>query len=229
MSDCGRISSFLGISVKFNEKGLFLNQSHYAEDIINRAGMSACKPCTTPVDMKSKLDADDGKKVSNPREYRSLAGALQYLTFTHPDITYAVQQLCLFMHDPRDSHLHAMKRVIRYLQGTKHMGLQLLKNQKISMTAYTDADWAGCPGTRRSTSGFCIYLGDNLISWSAKRQPTVSRSSAEAEYKGVANAVAESCYLRNLLLEMVAPLSQATLVYCDNVSVVYLSTNPVQH
>ena len=99
----------------------------------------------------------------------------------------------------------------------------------MSMTAYTDADWAGCPITRRSTSGFCIYLGDNLISWSAKRQPTISRSSAEAEYKGVANAVAESCYLRNLILEMGAPLSQATLVYCDNVSAVYLSTNPVQH
>lgn len=200
MSDCGRISSFLGISVKFNDKGLFLNQSHYAEDIINRAGMSTCKPCTTPVDMKSKLDADDDKKVSNPTEYRSLAGALQYLTFKRPDITYLVQQLCLFMHDPRDSHLQA-----------------------------TDADWAGCPGTRRSTSGFCIYLGDNLISWSAKRQPTVSRSSGEAEYKGVANAVAESCCLRNLLLEMGAPLSHATLVYCDNVSAVYLFTNPMQH
>ena len=202
MTDLGRISSFLGVSVKLNDKGIFLNQSQYADDIIKRAGMADCKPYTTPVDLKSKLGDDDGKPVANAMDYRSLAGALQYLTFTRPDITYAVQQLCLFMHDPREPHLVALHRVIRYLQGTKHMGLQLLKQQSMKLTAYTDADWAGCPSTRKSTSGFCLYLGDNLISWSAKRQPTVSRSSAEAEYKGVANVVAESCWLCNLLLEM---------------------------
>lgn len=229
MKDLGRIHSFLGVSIKYNEKGMFLNQSHYAEEIIKRAGMSNCKPCATPVDMKSKLSADEGKRVSDATEYRSLAGALQYLTFTRPDISYAVQQICLFMHDPRESHLLALKRVIRYLQGTKAMGLQLLKGQSMKLTAYTDADWAGCPSTRRSTSGFCLFLGDNLISWSAKRQPTVSRSSAEAEYKGVANAVAESCSLRNLLLEMGCPVKHATVVFCDNVSAVYLSCNPVQH
>lgn len=229
MTDLGRIQSFLGVSIKYNEKGILLSQSHYADEIIQRAGMSECKPCATPVDMKSKLAEDDGKPISDPTEYRSLAGALQYLTFTRPDISYAVQQVCLFMHDPRESHFLALKRVIRYLQGTKTMGLQLLKGQTMKLTAYTDADWAGCPSTRRSTSGYCLFLGDNLISWSAKRQPTVSRSSAEAKYKGVANAVAESCSLRNLLLEMERPLTQATIVYCDNVSAVYLSTNPVQH
>lgn len=133
------------------------------------------------------------------------------------------------MHDPHEPHQITLRRVIRYLQGTKQMGLQLLKKQSMKLMAYTDADWAGCPSTRRSTSGFCLYLGDNLISWSAKRQPTVSRSSAEAEYKGVANVVAEYCWLRNLLLEMGRPLQQATIVYCDNVSAVYLSRNPVQH
>ncbi|XP_048613467.1 uncharacterized mitochondrial protein AtMg00810-like [Brassica napus] len=199
MKDFGIINSFLGISAKYNDKGLFLNQSRYAEDIITRAGMSECKPCATPVDLKSKLAEE------------------------------AVQQLCLFMHDPRESHLQALKRVIRYLKGTTHMGLQLLKKQNLRLTAYTDADWAGCPSTRRSTSGFCLYLGDNLISWSAKRQPTVSRSSAEAEYKGIANAVSESCWLRNLLLVMGRPLKHSTVVFCDNVSAVYLSTNPVQH
>lgn len=165
MTDSGRISSFLGISAKFNEKGLFLSQAKYAEDIIHHAGMSDCKPCATPVDLKSKLAEKDGKPVPNPTEYRSLAGALQYLTFTRPDLSYAMQQLCLFMHDPRESHFLAMKRLIRYLQGTKTMGLQLLKKQSMKLTAYTDADWGGCPTTRRSTSGFCLYLGDNLISW----------------------------------------------------------------
>ncbi|GJW08473.1 ribonuclease H-like domain-containing protein [Tanacetum coccineum] len=98
-----------------------------------------------------------------------------------------------------------------------------------STVGYTDADWAGCPSTRRSTSGYCIFLGDNLLSWSAKRQPTISRSSAEAEYRGVANVVAETAWVRNLLRELHSPLSTATLVYCDNVSAVYMSANPVQH
>ncbi|KAK1647950.1 hypothetical protein QYE76_065755 [Lolium multiflorum] len=97
------------------------------------------------------------------------------------------------------------------------------------MVAYSDADWAGCPDTRRSTSGFCVYLGDNLVSWSSRRQPTVSRSSAEAEYRGVATVVAETCWLRSLLQELRRPVNTATIVYCDNVSAVYLSANPVQH
>ncbi|GKF58067.1 ribonuclease H-like domain-containing protein, partial [Tanacetum coccineum] len=95
--------------------------------------------------------------------------------------------------------------------------------------AYSDADWVGCPTTQRSTSRYCVFLGNNLLSWFAKRQSALSRSSAEAEYRGVANAVAETCWLRNLLRELHTPLSFATLVYCDNVSVVYLSSNPVQH
>ena len=181
MSDCGELDSFLGISTIFNDKGLFLNQMKYAEDIIQRAVMQDCKPVAIPVDLKSKLSDQIGTPLQNPTEYRSLEGALQYLTFTRPDIAYVVQQVCLFMHDPRDLHMQALRRVLRYLQGTKEQGLQLLKHQPLKLTAYTDADWAGCPTTRRSTSGFCLFLGDNLVSWSAKRQPTVSRSSAEAE------------------------------------------------
>lgn len=229
MTGGGLIDSFLGISAIHNDRGMFLNQTKYAEEILLRAGMHDCNPVSTPVDLKSKLAEDIGKPVDNPTQYRSLAGALQYLTFTRPDIAYAVQQICLFMHDPRDLHLQAPRRILRYIQGTKDKGLHLLKNQNMTMTAYSDADWAGCPSTRRSTSGFCVFLGDNLLSWSAKRQPTVSRSSAEAEYKGVANVVAETCWLRNLLLEMHCPLRRATIVYCDNISAVYLSSNPVQH
>ncbi|GJU02531.1 ribonuclease H-like domain-containing protein [Tanacetum coccineum] len=133
------------------------------------------------------------------------------------------------MHDPREPHLSALKRILRYVQGTLNYGLQLFSSSTTDLVAYSDADWAGCPTTRRSTSGYCVFLGNNLLSWSAKRQPTLSRSSAEAEYRGVANAVAETCWLRNLLRELHTPLSSATLVYCDNVSAVYLSSNPVQH
>ncbi|GJY55715.1 ribonuclease H-like domain-containing protein [Tanacetum coccineum] len=180
------------------------------------------------LDTESKLGSN-GDPISDPTLYRSLAGALQYLTFTRPDISYAVQQICLYMHDPRDPHFNALKRILRYVRGTLDHGLQLHVSSASQLTAFTDADWVGCPVTRRSTSGYCVFLGDNLLSWSAKRQVTLSRSSAEAEYRGVVNVVAETAWIRNLLLELHAPLTIATLVYCDNVSVVYLSTNPFQH
>ena len=154
--------------------------------------MTDCKPCSTPIDTQAKLSADLGDPVADPTTYRSLAGALQYLTFTRPDLTYAVQQVCLHMHDPRESHLAALKRLLRYVRGTVDLGLVLHRSCSVELVVYTDADWAGCPDTRRSTSGFAVFLGSNLISWSSKRQPVVSRSSAEAEYHAVANGVAEA-------------------------------------
>lgn len=180
--------------------------------------MSSCKASHTPIDTKAKLSSTCGAPYSDPTHYRSLAGALQYLTFTRPDISYVVQQICLHMYDPHETHMTALKRIIRYIKGTLHYGLHLYRSSSSALVSYTDADWGGCPDTRRSTSGYCVYFGDNLISWSSKRQPTLSRSSAEAEYRGVANVVSESCWLRNLLLELRCPLQKATLVYCDNVS-----------
>ncbi|GKA61107.1 ribonuclease H-like domain-containing protein [Tanacetum coccineum] len=204
MTDLGPLNYFLGISVTRNTSGMFLSQQKYASELLERAGMLTCNPCRTPVDTDSKLSAD-GDPVSDPTLYRSLAGALQYLTFTRPDISYAVQQVCLYMHDPREPHFSALKRILRYIRGTMPYGLQLFSSTTSSLVAYSDADWAGCPTTRRSTSGYCVFLGNNLLSWSSKRQVTLSRSSAEAEYRGVANAVAETC------------------------CAVYLSSNPVQH
>jgi hypothetical protein len=133
------------------------------------------------------------------------------------------------MHDPREPHLAAMKRILRYIHGTLELGFHLHRTSPVDLTMYYDADWAGCPKTRRSTSGYGVFLGDNLVSWSSKCQATISRSSAEAEYRAVANGVAEACWLWHLLLELHCPLRRATVVYCDNVSAIYLSTNPVQH
>ncbi|KAJ9567440.1 hypothetical protein OSB04_003406 [Centaurea solstitialis] len=229
MKDLGPLSYFLGISVTRTGDTLFLSQHAYAKDIIHRAGMDSCKPAATPVDTQSKLASEPDSSFDDPTTYRSLAGALQYLTFTRPDIAYAVQQICMHMHSPCMAHWNALKRILRYLQGTADYGLHLRYSSALSIRAYTYADWAGCPDTRRSTSGYCVYLGDNLISWSSKRQSTISRSSAEAEYRGVANVVAEICWLRNLLLELHRPLTKASLVYSDNVSAIYLSGNPVQH
>ncbi|WVZ72556.1 hypothetical protein U9M48_020994 [Paspalum notatum var. saurae] len=122
-----------------------------------------------------------------------------------------------------------VKRILRYVKGTLHLGIQLCPVATPSITAYSDADWAGCPDTRRSTSGFYVFLGDSLISWSSKRQTTVSRSSAEAEYRAIANAVAECSWLRNLLGELRLNLPKATVAFCDNVSAVYMEHNPVHH
>jgi len=191
--------------------------------------MAECHSTATPVDTHAKLSAQDGAKLQDGSEYRSLAGALQYLTLTRPDLAYAVQQVCLFMHDPREPHMALIKRILRYVKGTLSSGLHIGTGSVQSLIAYSDADWAGCPDSRRSTSGFCVYLGDNLVSWSSKRQTTVSRSSAEAEYRAVAHAVAECCWLRQLLQELHVPLASATVVYCDNVSAVYMTANLVHH
>ncbi|GKA76473.1 ribonuclease H-like domain-containing protein [Tanacetum coccineum] len=196
MTDLGALNYFLGISADRNSIGLFLSQRKYALQLFERAHMVHYNPSRTPVDTESKL-GPEGVPVQDPTLYRSLAGGLQYLTFTRPDLSYSIQQL--------------------YASATT------------SLVGYTDADWAGCPSTRSSTSGYCVFLGDNLLSWSVKRQHTLSRSSAKAEYRVVANVVAETAWLRNLLRELHSPLSTATLVYCDNVSAVYMSANPVQH
>ena len=126
--------------------------------------MTDCKPCSTPVDTQEKLSAALGDSVADPTAYRSLAGALQYLTFTSPDLTYAVQQVWLHMHDPRESHLAALKRLLRYVRGTIDLGMVLHRSPSAELVVYTDADWAGCPDTRRSTSGYAVFLGANLVS-----------------------------------------------------------------
>ncbi|GKC93103.1 ribonuclease H-like domain-containing protein [Tanacetum coccineum] len=210
------------------QTGMFLSHNKYLVEILERTHMVNCNPSRTSVDTESKLGID-GDPVSDPTLYRSLTGSLQYLTFTRPDISYVVQQVCLYLHHPREPHFLALKRIMWYVRGTLDYGLQLFSSFTTDLVAYSDADWAGCPTTRRSTSGYCVFLGNNLLSWSTKRQPTLSYSSAEAEYRGVTNVVAETCWLRNLLRELHTTLSFDALVYCDNVSAVYLSCNPVHH
>jgi hypothetical protein len=228
MTDLGFLHHFLNIAVTHDSHGLFLSQRQYILDLLTRAGMLDCQSSRTPVDTSSKLSSD-GEPFSDAPLYRRLAGALQYLTLTRPELSYAVQQACLFMHDPRVPHYNHVKRILRYLKGTLDHGLHINNSSPTTLTAYSDADWAGCPDTRRSTSGYCVFLGNNLISWSSKRQITVSRSSAEAEYRAVAHAVAETVWLHQLLTELHRPLQQATIIYCDNILAVYMSSNPVQH
>ncbi|GJY59373.1 ribonuclease H-like domain-containing protein [Tanacetum coccineum] len=228
MTDLRPLNYFLSISATRTPTSMSLSQSKYAIEILERANMLKCNPCKTLVDTEKKL-GPDGPPITDPTLYRSLVGALQYLTFTRPNLSYAVQQLCLYMHDPREPYLTALKHVLCSIHGTTYLGLQLYQSSTSQLISYIDVDWAGCPATRHSTFGYCVFLGDNLFSWSSKRQHTLSRSSVEAEYREVANVIAKTAWIHNLLRELQAPLFTATLVYYDNVSVVYMSANPVQH
>jgi hypothetical protein len=164
VKNLGQLHHFLGVTIEPRPSSILLHQQQYALDILERAGMTDCKPCSTPVDTQAKLSAALGDPVADPTDYRSLAGALQYLTFTRPDLTYAIQQVCLHMHDPRESHLAALKRLLCYVRGTIDFGLVLHRAPSAELVVYTDADWAGCPDTRRSTSGYAVFLGANFVS-----------------------------------------------------------------
>jgi hypothetical protein len=202
MTDLGDLHYFLGMVVRRSPDGLFLSQRQYALDILERAGMTDCHSSPTPVDTILKLSATHGDLLPDATDYRSLAGGLQYLTLTRPDISYAVQQICLHMHAPRTPHLALVKRVLWYIRGILDFSLQIRSSSSTTLTAYSNADWAGCPDSRRSTPGYFIYYGDSLISWSSKRQTTISRSSTEAEYRAVAHAVTECFWMRQLLQEL---------------------------
>ncbi|GJY06797.1 ribonuclease H-like domain-containing protein [Tanacetum coccineum] len=206
MTNLGALDYFLGISVTREFKGMFLSQKKYALQLLDKAHMANCSPTRTLVDTESKLGSG-GVPVSDQPLYLKSCRCLHNLTYSLSNISYAVQQVCLHMHDPPKPHFPLSSEFF------------------VTFVAY----WAGCPTTRRSTSGYCVFFGDNLLSWSSKRQHTLSRSSAEAEYKGVSNVVAETTWLHNLLRELHTPLFSATLVYCDNVSAIYLTANPVQH
>ncbi|XP_066373392.1 uncharacterized mitochondrial protein AtMg00810-like [Miscanthus floridulus] len=139
MKDLRLLHHFLGTTVSRSSTDMFLSQWHYILELLERAGMTGCKPCSTPIDTNAKLSAD-GPPVANVTDYWALAAALQYLTFTRPDISYAVQQICLYMHDPREPHLALIKRVLRYIKGTLDYGLQLLRSSTCDLVAYSDAD-----------------------------------------------------------------------------------------
>jgi hypothetical protein len=228
MKDLGPIHHFLGMEITPTTSGLHLSRSHYALTILERSNMVDCKPMSTPLEAKTKISSND-ILMEDPSYYRGIVGALQYLTLTRPDLSFSVNYVSQFMHAPTMTHLKMVRRILRYVKGTIEMGLHFSSHTTLDLFAFSDADWAGCTTTRRSTTGYCTFLGGNLISWYAKKQHTISRSSTEAEYRAMANTTAELTWLAFILKDLCITLSSPSILYCDNLSALHMTVNPVFH
>ncbi|KAM1416362.1 hypothetical protein ACFX2I_007917 [Malus domestica] len=230
LKDMGRLAYFLGLQITYRSNGdLFINQAKYTKDLIHKAGMDDCKPCSTPCKPHNQVLSNEGTLLSYPTLYRSLVGALQYLTFTRPDIAFAVNNVCQYMNAPTDIHFAMVKRILRFLQGTLHCGLTYISRGPVTVTAYSDSDWAADLNTRRSITGYVVYLGQNPVSWQSKKQSSVSRSSTEAEYRALAHTTADISWIRLILKDLHEFVPSPPVLYCDNQSAIALSLNPVQH
>lgn len=228
LKDMGELSYFLGIEVVRSSNGLHLSQRKYIYDLLHKFQMQDAKPASTPIATNPKLTMS-GQKHDNITEYRTLVGSLQYLAFTRPDIAYVVNKLSQFMHSPTTDHWQAAKRVLRYLAGTPTYGLFYSKSNPLSLHAFSDADWAGDSDDYVSTNAYIVYLGKHAISWSAKKQNGVARSSTEAEYRAVANTASELNWTGHLLHELGIQQHASPTIYCDNIGTTYLCANPVFH
>jgi len=190
---------FLGIEVTQSKTDISLSQKKYALDILEEIGLLDYKPVDTPMDPNVKLLPNQGEFYHDPGRYRRLVGKLNYLTMTRPDISFPVSVVSQFLNSPCESHWHAVVRILRYIKGSPGKGLVYSNRGHTNIIGYSDADWAGNVGDRRSTSGYCVFMGGNLISWKSKKQSVVSRSSTEAEYRAMAHTTCELLWLKQLL------------------------------
>jgi hypothetical protein len=246
MSDCGEVSHFLGISVLRDRprRTISIHQEHFAAQILGRFDMSECHAVATPLDPSIKLcrapsEGEISEKADKPADvtlFRSIVGSLMYLMVsTRPDIASAIGIISQFAADPRQSHLSAARRMLRYIKGTKNFKLMLGaittgdNPEKPILSGYSDANWGNDLDSRRSTSGYIFLVSGGVVSWSSKRQATVALSSTEAEYMALTQATKEAIWLRTFLNELGFHSNDATTIFEDNQSAIALAKNPVHH
>jgi hypothetical protein len=214
---------------KINEC-ILLSQWKYATDLVKRADMNFCKMVNTPISTTEKLLSHVGDPLgpTDATNFKSIVGGLQYLTLTRPSLAFAVNKVCQYLYAPTTVHLVAVKRILTYVWGTADLGLHIVRSPSLLVSGFSDADWVGSLDDRRSTGRFMVFLVANLMSWSARKQPTVSRSSTDAEYKTIVNTTAEIIWVQTLLCELSVPSPSASL-WCVNLGATYLSANLVFH
>lgn len=229
MKDLGDVRYFLGLEIDRKAEGFFVSQKKYTLDLLKEYDMEDASPVKLPMDVHIKLAPAVGTSLSDPHPYQRLLGKLIYLTVTRPDITFSVQQLSQYMQHPTSEHMKAATRVLRYLLTNPSQGVLLASSSAAHLHAYCDSDWASCPVTRRSTSGFCVLLGNSPISWKSKKQTVVARSTAEAEYRAMALTSCEITWITALLKDMGLQHIPPTILQCDNKAAIAIAANPVLH
>ena len=229
IKDLGLVHYFLGIEILQVDEGLLLTQRKFAKELLHEFDCHDTSAVFCPLDITCKLTADEGDFFDNPSLYRKGVGKLNFLTHTRPDLAFAVQHLSQFMQASRVPHYNALLHVLRYIRGQPDLGVLLHKDADCTLQAYCDSDWAACPHTRRSVSGYVVFLGASLISWKSKKQGTVSLSSAEAEYRSLRRVVAELAWLSRLLNELTITSVCPIPMKCDNQAAIYIAKNPVFH
>lgn len=229
LKDLGHLKYFLGIEVSRSKAGITMCQRKYILDLLTETGMLDCKPVETPIETNHKLSILPDQVPTNKERYQKLVGKLIYLSHTRPDIAYAVSVVSRFMHAPSEEHMKAVYRILKYLKATPGKGLFFGKNQDHKVVGYTDADWAGDRMDGKSTSGYFTFVGGNLVTWRSKKQKVVSRSSAEAEFRGMVHGVCELLWIKRILRDLGIALTAPMQLRCDNESAVKIANNHVQH
>ncbi|KAJ4765650.1 Retroelement pol polyprotein-like [Rhynchospora pubera] len=229
LKDLGTLKYFLGIEIARGATGLFLSQRKYALDMLAERGLLGAKPVVTPLESNHKLTESIGERLKDPERYRRLVGRLIYLIISRPELSYSVHTLAQFMHQPLEAHYDAALRVMRYLKANPGQGILLRADSKLQLNGYCDSDWASCPTTQRSLTGYFVMLGGSPVPWKTKKQPTVSCSSAEAEYRSMTNATCELLWLKSFLQSLGVVHDRPMNLYCDSQAALHIATNPVFH